>query len=100
MALYVSDAAASSNTGIKLSLQNTTEIEIVFHIGEKSFTLKSGQSMSVRADRLTSIEARPHLIGVDSAFIVGGSKRDTSLNCSLETSPDGQRTLVLDSSYD
>lgn len=96
MALGVSDVSSSDSSGIRLTLQNTTDIEIVFLIGKKSFTLKSGQSKLVRAEKKTSIEARPNFIGIESGFIVGGVKKDSSISCALESSDKGPRSLVLD----
>jgi hypothetical protein len=84
MALHVSDAGPLVSKKIKFKLHNSTEIEIVFVIGNKSFTLQPAQSKYVRAGREVSIEARLLLIGVDSGFLVGGVKNDCTILCSLE----------------
>lgn len=68
-------------SNIKITLRNKTDFEVIFLIGEKSFTLSSNQSTIITAEKKRSIEARPRFLGVSSSFIVGGLKSDTILDC-------------------
>ncbi|MEZ5308506.1 MAG: hypothetical protein R2684_15285 [Pyrinomonadaceae bacterium] len=93
MSLYVSDSDATFRKGIRVTLKNAVNFDIVFLIGSKNYTVKSGQTQQVRATEGDSIEARPMFIGIDSGFIVGGVKTETTLTCLLET--DGSEVPVL-----
>ncbi|NNE67459.1 MAG: hypothetical protein HKN33_12910 [Pyrinomonadaceae bacterium] len=98
MAMYVSDASSPDAKKVKYELTNSTEIEIVYQIGEDAFTLHPGQSKKVRANAEASVEARPLIIGVESGFIVGGTKVDCAVKCEIVTDSDKKRRLLLEKS--
>ncbi len=80
---------------IKVVLNNQTDFEIVFLVGESSYTIRANQSTKITVPKQTSIEARPQILGVNSSFIAGGLKRDTVLDCKIDESKNGFKCKLV-----
>ncbi len=84
-----------SKSKIKITLRNKTDFEVIFVIGERSYTIGSEQSTKITVDKQTSIEARPRILGVESSFIAGGLKHNAILECTLERDNIGNKHRLL-----